>query len=62
MAAGTLAHLRRGERDGWVLAVFLLGKLAYEHWGGRCRSRGATRWSSMRTSTASSGASRWRHS
>ncbi len=32
MAAGTLAHLRRGEQDGWVLAVFLLGKLAYEQW------------------------------
>jgi rhomboid family GlyGly-CTERM serine protease len=30
MAAGTLAHLRRGERDGWLLAAFLLGKLAWE--------------------------------
>jgi rhomboid family GlyGly-CTERM serine protease len=34
MAAGTLAHLRRGGRDGLLLAAFLLGKLAYEHWVG----------------------------
>lgn len=34
MAAGTLSHLRRRERDGWVLAAFLVGKLAYEHWAG----------------------------
>ena len=34
MTAGTLAHLRRGERDGWVLAAFLVGKLAFEHWVG----------------------------
>lgn len=30
MAAGTLAHLRRGERDGWLLAAFLAGKLLWE--------------------------------
>lgn len=30
MAAGTLAHLRRRERDGWLLAAFLIGKLAWE--------------------------------
>lgn len=30
MAAGTLAHLRSGERDGWLLAAFLLGKLVWE--------------------------------
>jgi rhomboid family GlyGly-CTERM serine protease len=30
MAAGTLAHLRRRERDGWILAVLLAGKLAWE--------------------------------
>lgn len=30
MAAGTLAHLRRRERDGWLLVAFLLGKLAWE--------------------------------
>jgi rhomboid family GlyGly-CTERM serine protease len=31
MAAGTLAHLKRREPDGWWLAAFLAGKLAYEH-------------------------------
>jgi rhomboid family GlyGly-CTERM serine protease len=31
MAAGVLAHLRRGERDGLVLAALLLAKLLYEH-------------------------------
>ncbi len=30
MAAGALAHIRRGERDGWVLAVLLAAKLLYE--------------------------------
>jgi len=30
MAAGTLAHLRRHERDGWLLAAFLVGKLIWE--------------------------------
>ncbi len=30
MAAGTLAHLRRRERDGWLLAVFLAGKIVWE--------------------------------
>lgn len=30
MAAGTLAHLRRRERDGWLLGVFLAGKLLWE--------------------------------
>jgi rhomboid family GlyGly-CTERM serine protease len=34
MAAGTLAHLRRGEREGWALAAILIAKLAYEHWMG----------------------------
>jgi len=34
MAAGTLARLRRGERDGWVLAAALAAKFAYEHWVG----------------------------
>jgi rhomboid family GlyGly-CTERM serine protease len=34
MAAGTMAHLRRGDRDGWVLAGALLVKLAYEQWFG----------------------------
>jgi rhomboid family GlyGly-CTERM serine protease len=30
MAAGTLAHIRRGERDGWLLAALLAAKLMYE--------------------------------
>jgi rhomboid family GlyGly-CTERM serine protease len=34
MAAGALAHIRRGERDRWVLAGLLAVKLAYEHWLG----------------------------
>jgi rhomboid family GlyGly-CTERM serine protease len=34
MAAGTLAKVRRGERDGAVLAGVLAVKLAYEHWVG----------------------------
>jgi rhomboid family GlyGly-CTERM serine protease len=34
MAAGGLAALRRGEREGFILGVFLLGKIAYEQLGG----------------------------
>lgn len=34
MAAGTLAHLKRGEGDGWILAGFLIAKLGFEHWVG----------------------------
>jgi rhomboid family GlyGly-CTERM serine protease len=34
MAAGTLAHIRRRDLDGWILAVFMLVKLAYEQWTG----------------------------
>jgi rhomboid family GlyGly-CTERM serine protease len=34
MAAGTLAHLRRRERDAWVLAPFLVGKLLWEQFAG----------------------------
>jgi rhomboid family GlyGly-CTERM serine protease len=34
MAAGVLAHLRAGERGGWILAAFLAVKLSYEHWYG----------------------------
>ena len=30
LAAGTLAHLKRREPDGWVLAVLLVAKLTYE--------------------------------
>lgn len=29
-AAGAVAHLKRGERDGWLLAALLVAKLAYE--------------------------------
>src|SRR6267154_6097550 len=34
MAAGTLAHLRRRDLDGWILAAFILLKLSYEQWTG----------------------------
>jgi rhomboid family GlyGly-CTERM serine protease len=34
MAAGVLAQLRRGEREGWLLAAILIAKLGYEHWIG----------------------------
>jgi len=34
LAAGTCAHLRRREPDRWVLALFLVGKLAYEQFAG----------------------------
>ncbi len=30
MAAGTLAHLRRRDLDGWILAAFIVVKLAFE--------------------------------
>jgi len=30
LAAGTCAHLRRREPDGWLLALLLIGKLIYE--------------------------------
>lgn len=34
MAAGTLARLRKRERDAWILAAFILCKLGYEQWQG----------------------------
>jgi rhomboid family GlyGly-CTERM serine protease len=34
MVAGTLAHLRRGDLDGWILAVFIVLKLGYEQFAG----------------------------
>jgi rhomboid family GlyGly-CTERM serine protease len=34
MAAGTLAHLRRRDLDGWILAVFIVVKLIYEQSAG----------------------------
>jgi len=34
MAAGALARVRRGELEGWILAAFLAGKLAWNYWVG----------------------------
>jgi rhomboid family GlyGly-CTERM serine protease len=34
MTAGTLAHLKRGDLDGWILAVFIVAKLGYEQLAG----------------------------
>jgi rhomboid family GlyGly-CTERM serine protease len=34
MAAGTLAHLRRRDLDGWILAIFIVLKIAYEQSAG----------------------------
>jgi len=34
MTAGTLAHLRRRDLDGWILAVFIVAKLGYEQFAG----------------------------
>src|SRR5579859_310743 len=34
MAAGTLAHLRRRDLDGWILAIFIVVKLSYEQSAG----------------------------
>jgi rhomboid family GlyGly-CTERM serine protease len=34
MTAGTLAHLRRRDLDGWILAVFIVAKLCYEQYAG----------------------------
>ena len=34
MVAGTLAHLRRRDLDGWILAAFVVGKLTYEQVAG----------------------------
>jgi len=30
MAAGTYAHVRRGDLDGWILVIFIVLKLGYE--------------------------------
>ena len=42
MAAGTLAHLRRRDLDSWILAAFLVGKLAYEQLAGSMPFGGAS--------------------
>lgn len=34
MAAGTTAHVRRRDLDGWILAAFMVVKLSYEQWTG----------------------------
>ena len=34
MAAGTLAHLRRGDLDGWILAAFIILKIGFEQYTG----------------------------
>jgi rhomboid family GlyGly-CTERM serine protease len=34
MTAGTLAHLRRRDLDGWILAAFIIAKLCYEQFAG----------------------------
>ena len=34
MTAGTIAHLRRRDLDGWILAIFIVVKLAYEQASG----------------------------
>ena len=62
MAAGTLAHLRRRESEGWMLAAFLVGKLVWEQGRAHCRSRAVTRWSWTRTSMAWRAGSRPRRS
>jgi rhomboid family GlyGly-CTERM serine protease len=42
LAAGTLAHLKRREPDGWVLAALLAGKLLYEQRVGPLPFSGST--------------------
>ena len=34
MAAGTLAHVRRRDLDGWILTAFIVVKLTYEQFAG----------------------------
>ncbi|HEY6126172.1 MAG TPA: rhombosortase [Steroidobacteraceae bacterium] len=34
MTAGTIAHLRRRDLDGWILAAFIVVKLGYEQFSG----------------------------
>ena len=42
MTAGTLAHLKRRDLDAWILAVFIVGKLAYEQLAGSMPFAGST--------------------
>jgi rhomboid family GlyGly-CTERM serine protease len=41
MSAGTLAHLRRRDLDGWILAAFIVAKLFYEQLAGAMPFSGA---------------------
>ena len=41
MTAGTLAHLRRRDLDGWILAIFIIAKLSYEQFAGQMPFAGA---------------------
>jgi rhomboid family GlyGly-CTERM serine protease len=41
MAAGTLAHLKRRDLDGWILAIFIIAKLSYEQFAGSMPFSGA---------------------
>ena len=41
MTAGTLAHLRRHDLDGWILAAFIVAKLCYEQFAGSMPFAGA---------------------
>jgi rhomboid family GlyGly-CTERM serine protease len=41
MTAGTLAHLRRRDLDGWILAAFIVAKLSYEQIAGQMPFSGA---------------------
>ena len=41
MSAGTLAHVRRGDLDGWILAAFIVAKLSYEQFAGAMPFSGA---------------------
>lgn len=42
MTAGTLAHLRRRDLDGWILAIFIIAKLTYEQLSGALPFSGST--------------------
>jgi rhomboid family GlyGly-CTERM serine protease len=41
MTAGTLAHVRRRDLDGWILALFIVAKLSYEQFAGAMPFAGA---------------------
>jgi len=42
MTAGTLAHLRRRDLDGWILAIFIIAKLSWEQFAGQMPFSGAS--------------------